>query len=325
MARRPNRFVASVAICTRDRYHLLRKAVDSVQAQSLHSGSFEIIVVDNSSDAARSKREAGRYETVPFFSWHHEPTSGLSAARNRALAEARGEVIAFIDDDAHAHDGWLEAATDAVVDSPNVALVGGKVLPDWDGPLPPWLHEDLYEYLSVFYPRRRRRALRSGEWIVGTNMAFRTAALRELGGFDTSLGRKGSSDLALLSNEELEIVRRITSEGYTAFYEPAMVVSHLVPTGRLTQTWFRRRIVWQAISDYLMDPIGQATRAPEKWYDVVNFLASLPPAHRNPRGFYVEQVSASDFRRQLHALYCYTLNSLSGFARLEEDASLSRH
>lgn len=322
MARKTDRFAASVAICTHDRYDLLSTAVASVQAQTLGRKHFEILVIDNTPNASRSRRESRRYNRAPGLSWHHEPSPGLSAARNRGLREARGEVIAFLDDDARAHEGWLEAALGALESrAKHSALVGGKVLPDWRTPVPRWLHADLLPYLSVCDLSRYRRPLRPGEWVMGTNMAFRVSVLRELGGFDTTLGRRGGGDLALVSNEEIELVQRIKETGAVALYEPSMVVSHLVAASRLTQTWFRRRMVWQAVSDYLMNPVEESDAAPKKWEEVVSYLASIPPAFRNPRGFYASKADPDEFKRQLRALYCYTLNSLSGFAGLNEDGN----
>jgi hypothetical protein len=71
-----------------------------------------------------------------------------------------------------------------------------------------------------------------------------------------------------------------------------------------------------------MDPEGEAARAPKKWEEVVRYFAGIPPAERNPRGFYLERGSPDDFKHQLRAIYCYTLNSLSGFAELNENGTL---
>ena len=105
-----------------------------------------------------------------------------------------------------------------------------------------------------------QRELAGREWLAGTNIAFRTSVLRQIGGFRTDLGRTGGGP-NLLSNEETDALRRAVAAGHRAFYSPAAVVEHRIGADRLTKEWFRRRVAWQCVSDFILDPEVARQRA----------------------------------------------------------------
>ncbi len=86
------------------------------------------------------------------------------------------------------------------------------------------------------------------ECVFGCNLAFRKAAILEVGGFSTELGRHGT---LLISNDDNELVERIEAKGYLVFYCPKAIVHHTIDQQRLERTWFRRRFAWQAVSDFI--------------------------------------------------------------------------
>ena len=83
--------------------------------------------------------------------------------------------------------------------------------------------------------------------------------------------------------------------------------------------WIRRRVAWQAISDYLKDPATAFEHAPRHWHTVYNFVNRLSPKDRSPRAFFTEIKDAELFRTQMSALYNYTTVLLTGFNGLEEE------
>ena len=86
-------------------------------------------------------------------------------------------------------------------------------------------------------------------WLVGANICFRLQALEEIGGFGTHLGRKGGTS-TLLSGEEGQAVTQIRKK-YSALYTPDCKVNHIVDPSRLNQSWFVKRVAWQAVSNAL--------------------------------------------------------------------------
>jgi len=307
----------TAAICTYNRYDTLGSAIESLTRQSLAAHDFEIIVVDNSPDHDQSAEIAKDYRAVANLRWLIEKTPGLSNARNVATREATAPLIAFMDDDAVASPGWLQtliAAFDAF--GAPCQIVGGRVDPIWGAPQPAWLPDSLLGNVSVVDWGGKDRFAAKGEWVAGTNIAFRVEALKAVGGFAVNLGRTRGGQ-ALLSNDETDVIERMTAKGAKLVYSPSAAVSHLVPAERLTQAWFRRRVAWQAVSDYMLDSPGLFEKAPDYWRGVTEFFARLPPQHRNPRGLYVEQHDPEMFRMQMSALYNFTVALLAGFNGLE--------
>lgn len=307
----------SAIICTYERYDLLPKAIGSLAKQTLAYDDFEIIVVDNSPDHAYSAQIAKHFEPIPNLQWIIEKTPGLSNARNVGTRAAKAPIVAFMDDDAIASPGWLKAYVSAFAAfGGSAAVAGGRVDPIWGAPRPKWLHESLLGYVSVVNWGGVARVAADSEWVAGTNIAFRVEPLLSLGGFSVNLGRNRGGH-ALLSNEEIEVVRRLKDAGGQLVYVPDAVIEHLVPPERLTQAWFRRRVAWQAVSEYLQDSKRLFEAAPRYWSDVTSFYARLAPKYRTPRGLWTEQEDPDMFRRQMSAVYNFTVASLAGFNGLD--------
>jgi glycosyltransferase involved in cell wall biosynthesis len=308
----------TAVICSYNRYRTIGDAIASVEAQSIGRETYEIIVIDNSPDHEFSAKFAQQYAERENFSWIIEKSPGLSNARNVGLKLAQGRFICFMDDDAVADRNWLKgvaAAFDQFGD--RAGVVGGRVDPIWEAPRPNWLHDDFLGHLSlVDWKGAEPRIAGPREWAVGTNISFRVEALRAIDGFPTHLGRKGG-DHALLSNEENDVCRKLKNCGQIVIYAPDAKVAHRVEPQRLTQEWFRRRVVWQAVSEYLQDGQRLFSEAPTYWSDVLQFVNMLPPRDRSLRALYVPQEDPSLFKMQMTALYNYTVASLTGFTGIE--------
>ncbi len=309
----------TAAICTYNRYDTLPRAIASLVAQAMPAEDFEVLVIDNSPDHAHSETVSEAFRNIANLRWVIEKTPGLSNARNVATRLARAPLIAFMDDDAVASAGWLEALEKAFAEFGAVAqVVGGRVDPIWAIPQPSWLPDSLLGNVSVVNWGGAARFAAPSEWVAGTNIAFRVEALKAAGGFSVHLGRTRGGQ-ALLSNDETDVIERLAAQGGRLVYAPEAVVDHLVPAERLTQTWFRRRTAWQAVSDYLLDSARVFEKAPGYWRGVTAFYARLPPKYRSPRGLYVEQDDPEMFKMQLSAIYNFTVVALTGFRGLDEE------
>ncbi len=129
-----------------------------------------------------------------------------------------------------------------------------------------------------------------GEWVAGTNIAFRVEALNAAGGFAVNLGRTRGGQ-SLLSNDETDVIDRMIAKGGKLVYSPDAAVGHLVPSERLTQAWFRRRVAWQAVSDPCLNRKACSRKAPGYWRGVTEYYA--PSCRRStgtPRGLHIEQL-----------------------------------
>ncbi len=290
----------SIVMCTYDRYDLIGEAVRTLLADpSLDPERHEILVVDNTPATRRRKVD---FAAPGVLRVEGCDALGLSHARNHGIVATEGGIVAFLDDDAYVHPGWCAAVERAFAEQPDAAVVGGKVLPRYDSPdRPHWYEDRLSGYLSCIDWGNAGRFLKPGQWIVGANMAWRRGVFDRHGGFNTALGRRGSA--TLISNDETELLGRVGLAH--VWYEPAMVAEHLVPVERMTLSFFRSRVYWQAISD-MVAGIAR-TDAKELQADFADIIVRLPPENRNMRAFSFEPTDREQFALQLRAIYAAAL------------------
>mgnify|MGYP000170874964 CR=1 FL=1 len=237
----------SSIICTLNRADYLRKAIKSLVEQTLATESYEILVVDNGSSDATKQVVIEEFSQVQNLRYIYEPIMGLSQARNTGLANATGEYIAYLDDDAIASPQWLEKIVE-VFDTvkPQLGCVGGKVEPIWEAPRPSWLPDQLMTYLTTLdYSKTPVNLDNTPCRLTGANIAFPKHLLQTLGGFQVDLGRRGNN---LLSSEESFIQEQLLEKGYSCFYHPEIAVGHHIPASRLTKDFFVNRLYWEGVS-----------------------------------------------------------------------------
>jgi len=245
--------IASVIVCTFNRAKFIEPLFKSLRCQEgIAPADYEIVFVDNNS-TDDTKATVDELSTVPGPKVRYclEPRQGLSFARNRGAREARGEIIAFIDDDATAKCDWLQNLCEPYRSDAGkeIACVGGKILPVCEAEIPGWLSGHLLKFLGALDYGDTPRELRGGEHPYGGNISFRAEILKDVGLFSTRLGRRASS---LRSNEEVEACLRLRERGWKVFYVPQAIVYHVIPKEHLTKRYFRRRLYWQGKSDALL-------------------------------------------------------------------------
>jgi radical SAM protein with 4Fe4S-binding SPASM domain len=224
----------SAVVCTYRNPRQLALTIESLLNQTLAPGQFEIIVVDNNSRDS-TREVVKRYPGVRYVL---EPRQGLSFARNTGVEAARGEIVAFTDDDAEASPQWLAALLDLYDRHPDAWAAGGMVLPIWEGRRPWWLTGEMFRDLSLLDWGAEERALEWPERVIGVNSSFRREAFERIGLFDVGLGRKGSE---MLGGEETEVQQRVHAMGGRVMYSPLAVVHHRVPLRRMRKGYFFRR------------------------------------------------------------------------------------
>lgn len=205
----------SLVVCTRNRAPQLQRALSSLCALEF-SDPWELLVVDNGSTDNTTQVLADFHaeERLPLRVIS-EPRAGLSRARNRGVANAKGSIIAFTDDDCYPASNYLEAIKRCFSEN-DVGFCGGRVL----------LHDPTDQAVTTVQVQTRvdipaRSFLRPGV-IIGANMAVRRDLLLEVDGFDERLG----PGTPLKAAEDTDLLNRLCMAGYTGLYNPCIVVSH---------------------------------------------------------------------------------------------------
>jgi len=228
----------TVIVCTYNRCEALASALNSVAVSNMpDSVSWEVIVVDNnSSDRTREVIEAFCRQYPARFHYLFEPRQGKSYALNAGIGAARGNVLAFIDDDVTVDSNWLRNLT-ADLDAGTWAGVGGRIVPDWPCTPPSWLPER--EWLGRAPLTMFDLGLEAGPLTdapFGANMAFHRSVFEKYGVFRTDLGPGLNSKVR--NNEDTEFGRRLLAAGERLRYEPTALALHSVPPNRLTKEYF---------------------------------------------------------------------------------------
>jgi len=238
----------SVVICTHNGAKTINRAIQSLIKQSLPQNTFEILIIDNAS-TDNTEAVVRRLNDVKNLRYFFEPKLGLSNARNKGWMNAEGKYVAYLDDDAIAGPDWLERILNAFLSVPTAGAVGGKVDPVWEVAPPPWVNDLLKRFLSLLDWSETPVVLDDRQYLVGTNICFPRMILDKYSGFPADLGRKGKT---LISNEEIELIKKIKKDNYAVYYDPRIRVEHIINSSRLKPNWFRRRFFSQGISDAIL-------------------------------------------------------------------------
>jgi glycosyltransferase involved in cell wall biosynthesis len=232
----------TVILCTLNGARSLGKTLNSVAASTLpEEVDWEVLVVDNNStDQTREVVEEFCRRFPGRIRYLFEPQPGKSFALNSGCREARGDVLAFLDDDATVEPTWLYNLTKALAGDA-WAGAGGRTILQWPSSLPRWLSiEGPYarHYLPGFDRGETARELMEPPY--GTNMAFRKKIFEKYGGFRTDLGPSPNREIPHFL-EDAEFGSRVLAAGEKLRYEPSAVAYHAIREDRIRKTYFLRR------------------------------------------------------------------------------------
>ena len=232
----------SVIICayTEKRWDDLIAAIESAQQQILLPKEI-IVVIDYNPGLLKRVREQVPGVVVA----ENTEAPGLSGTRNSGIAVAKGQIIAFLDDDATAEPDWLIQLSEGFSD-PQVLGTGGPVIPLWLDKAPPWLPEEFYWVIGCTYRGmpQTARAIRNP---IGANMAFRRGVFDAVGGFRSGIGRVGKN---LVGCEETELCIRARQRwpGRMFLYQPQATVFHRIISNRTQWHYFFSRCFAEGLS-----------------------------------------------------------------------------
>ena len=232
----------SVVICAYSlgRWEDLRRAIQSVQKQTQVAGEI-VLVVDHCPELLK------RANLLPLdiVVIPNRFEKGLSGARNTGATRARGDIVAFLDDDAVADPDWLTRIVNHYED-PRILGVCGMVRPDWEDGRPKWFPSELDWVVGCSY-RGMPSSSSPMRNFIAANMSFRRVVLQDSGGFSNGLGQVGAIPPGC---EETELCLRISQRNPDSIllYEPAAAVRHRVSNQRATWSYLRSRCYAEGLS-----------------------------------------------------------------------------
>jgi GT2 family glycosyltransferase len=240
----------TVCLCTHNRPDYVRDCLAGLRLQTVGAERFGVLIVDSGSSIAAGAALVGIAAAHPNARLIVLDRPGVSLARNAGAQEVGTGYIAYIDDDAVPAPDWVERIIAAIREAPvPPAVLGGRILPMWEAPLPGWWPASLRGVLSIIETEGR------GEYRsydlppslepYGANVVLHVPVMLAAGGFGTTVGRRGD---ILLSDEEVQLAWRLQDAGHKVRYDSRIVVHHRIQSVRLTPRWLLSRLYWQGVS-----------------------------------------------------------------------------
>jgi GT2 family glycosyltransferase len=236
----------SVVVCaySDDRRQQLIAALDSIASQVRRP--FETIAVIDHNPHLLSAIAAARPDIRVVA---NDGPRGLSGARNTGVGVARGDIVAFLDDDAVADSRWLARMAAHFAD-PAVIGFGGGVIPVWPSERPRWFPDEFNWVVGCSY-RGQPENVAPVRNPIGCNMAFRRQVFDRIGGFREGIGRQGA-DAAGCEETEFCIRANQAFPASLILYDPAAEVQHQVTAERTRWSYFRKRCLAEGRSKTLV-------------------------------------------------------------------------
>jgi GT2 family glycosyltransferase len=202
-------------MCTRDRRDQVALTLDAI-SKLTYDGEWEIVIVDNGSkdDTISLLTHFAAASARPCMVVN-QPRKGSARSRNAGLVEARGDVIAMLDDDCVPAPDWLTQIVAAFATYPDIGYIAGRIelFDQRDAPITTKTDGEPEKFPA-------HTVLPTGA-IHGCNMAFRRALVLSVGGFNPSFGAG-----ARFSGEDVEYATRASADGWAGRYEPSALVYH---------------------------------------------------------------------------------------------------
>jgi len=264
----------TVAICTWNRCESLRQTLEYMSRLRVPDGvTWELLLVNNNCTDATDDVCAAFQSRLPIRVLH-ETRAGLSFARNRAIADAHGELLVWTDDDVLVDPNWLAGLWAAYRDY-GASWVFGPSEPEWPAAPPAWYSPRLMGNFAVLdYGNAPFVVENKDKPFFGLNFAGTRTAHIELGSFNTEYGLIGTAGGV---GEDVDLFERALRAGMKIVYTPAARVRHVIPSARATKT-YQRRHIWKVSANFYAHMGGMFPEVP--WLlGVPRFMFSSAVGH----------------------------------------------
>ena len=230
----------TLIICTYNREKYIGPLLESIAKNDYPTTDYEILLVDNNcTDNTRGVCEQFCAEHTDIsLRYVVETEQGLSAARNKGIKEANGEIIIYVDDDAEVDADYIRNYAEHFKAHPETMAAGGPIEPLYETEEPEWMSPYTKALLTAWMNYGDKvREYPNGRYPGGGNAAYRKVVFDKVGLFNTELGRKGN---LLLASEEKDIFDKMHALGMQVLYLPSPVLHHKIPQAKLEEDYFNR-------------------------------------------------------------------------------------
>lgn len=332
----------TVLICTHNRADLLERVLASLNAAKRPAMLVHILVAANACTDDTVVRVLAYQKQQASNDWLpltliEVPTPGKSYALNTAIPHVKGsDVVTFVDDDHRVDNTYLEEICGAVESYPDATLFCGRILPDWDGSEPAWVHDaGPYKVRPLPIPYsdggpEPRQLTRDDSTPGGGNLFLRGAVFDRVGHFPTDLGPQGHD---LGGGEDSVFIQSALERGERLMYVPGVVQYHYVDPERLRFGYVLRKsfhrsrslvphqasrtgvplYMWRKLGGYLWDSILSLSHARRRFY-LVRTAAMLGEISGVRRAGPRLACRVGDRRRDVAFLTSMMLSLAIGFA-----------
>lgn len=290
----------SVIMCTHNRAFLLPDVLNSLEkTEPPENTEIELVIVDNAcSDntfqTIEEYAQNSKFKTIPL----KEPKKGKTFALNTAINIAKGNLLAFVDDDHLISPGYFKAIHSALENYPDFNLFCGRIMPNWDGTEPAWVHDDINYPIRPFPIPNFNMGdhvlevqLDKGMFIPGAgNLVIKESVFEDIGLFSEGFGPKGHN---LRGGEDLEFVRRALKQGERLIYIPEILQYHQVDKKKLTLNYVIKKAYYRSMAAYQLNK--KISSAPIPWYfyrlAATHLLKSIFCLHQAARRYYLVKLA----------------------------------
>lgn len=230
----------SVVICSYNREDYIIEAIESLYYQTASKNTFEVIVVDNNSldNTGELVQEYIQNHQDLNLIYLTESRQGASFARNTGAAFAKGELLCFMDDDAVAEKDYLQRITSFFSQHIDASGLGGRIIPRYIPAKPKWMSYHVSSLVGNFDYSKEATLFKPGKYPLESNMIVRKKDFHAIGGFNTDLpGVKGT---LRIGGEGKDFFFRFQQGGKKVYYDPAIIVHHIVDVKKLTPYYMYR-------------------------------------------------------------------------------------
>ena len=230
----------SIVICTYNRADYIFDALESLRNQTISKEVFEVIIVNNNStDNTETicKNYIKKYADHQFY-YLNEPLQGSSFARNTGASIAKSPLLCFMDDDAVANTDYLEKIVLFFETHSTAGGLGGRIVPKYIPAEPKWMSHFVSSLVGNFNYNKQVVAFAANKYPLESNMVVKKVDFDTIKGFNTALpGVKGT---LRIGGEGKDFFLRLKALGRTIFYDPSVIVQHVVETAKLTREYMYR-------------------------------------------------------------------------------------